>query len=202
MSSVPGQTLKLLAKFHNFSIIGEFGPNVKFDSMEGFFSRSEVNSVSVDCVAAELTFLIPPGEPYTLVEKMFMMFDFAVWIGIVITLLSAFIAIQVFNMLALNIQNFIYGRNIRTPTMNLISIFLTGGQCKIPARNFARFLLTLFIFWSLIIRTCYQSELFKYLQADLRKPIVQTIDELIEKNFTFYGSDMMFEMFLSDKKSR
>lgn len=38
------------------------------------------------------------------------------------------------------------------------------------------------------MRACYQSELFKYLQSDKRKPEVKTIVEMIERNFTFYDS--------------
>lgn len=132
------------------------------------------------------TFFIPPGDPYTQLEKMFLMFDWEVWIAIVVTLLISVVVIQITNLFSKKIQNFVYGRNIRTPTLNLQAIFLTGAQHKVPGRNFARFLLLLFVIWSLIIRTCYQSELFKYLQNDIRKPYIKTIDELIERNFTFY----------------
>jgi hypothetical protein len=33
---------------------------------------------------------------------------------------------------------------------------------------------------------CYQSTLFKFLQADMRKPRMKTVEELIENNFTLY----------------
>jgi hypothetical protein len=41
-----------------------------------------------------------------------------------------------------------------------------------------------FIWWSVIIRTCYQSTLYKNLQRDMRKPMIKTFDELNEKNFS------------------
>lgn len=133
-----------------------------------------------------MVFLIPPGEPYTTVERMFLMFDFEVWIAILVTFMVAIISIQVINLMSVKIQNFVFGKNIQTPTLNLTSTFFAGYQTKTPGRNFARFLLMLFIIWSLIIRTCYQSELFTFLQADIRKPPVATINELIERNFTVY----------------
>lgn len=59
----------------------------------------------------------------------------------------------------------------------------------------------MFIVLCLILRTCHQSMLYKLLQADLRRPELQTIDEAIDKNYTFYmfskskerlsGSDFM-----------
>lgn len=135
-------------------------------------------------------FFIPPGDRYTAFEKMFMMFELEVWIAIAVTLLIAFAVIQVINLFSYKIQDFVYGTNNRTPSLNVQSIFLTGNQFKIPGRNFARFLLMLYIIWSLIIRTCYQSKLFEYLQAGLKKPKVTTIKKMIERNFTFYGDKL------------
>lgn len=46
-------------------------------------------------------------------------------------------------------------------------------------------------FWSCFsssgASSCYQSEFFKYLQADMRKPEAKTIQEHFEKNFSFYS---------------
>jgi len=57
----------------------------------------------------------------------------------------------------------------------------------LPSSNFGRILLILFIMFSMIIRTVHQGELYSNLQSDLRKPEIQTIAELLEKNFTIYG---------------
>lgn len=139
------------------------------------------------------TFFIPPGELYTPFEKMFLPFQFEVWIGILVTLLIGFVAIQIINFTSIRVQSFVYGHNIQAPTVNLAATFLCGVQTKVPGRNFARFLLMNFIIWCLIIRTCYQSELFKYLQSDLRKPEPRTVVEMIKKNFTFYDSGFLME---------
>lgn len=128
--------------------------------------------------------LIPPGELYTPLEKLFLMFELEVWIWIAVTLLTALRTIQIVNLAPRKIQRFIYGRMVTTPTLNVFSTFLIGNQTVIPGRNFARYLLMLFIIWSLIIRTCHQSVLFKYLQQDLRKPEIQTIREIFERGFT------------------
>lgn len=134
----------------------------------------------------ELKLAVPPGELYTPLEKIFLPFDLEVWIAIVVFLLIGLATIQIINLCSIKVKNFVFGNGIRTPTVNFTEIFLSGGQFKVPRYNFARFLLTMFLIWCLIIRTCYQSEYFKNLQADKRKPQVKTFAELIERNFTFF----------------
>jgi hypothetical protein len=131
-----------------------------------------------------LTFTVPSGEPYTDLERMFLMFDKSTWICIGVTFTAALLLIQLLNFMSIWVQKFVFGRDIRTPTLNVAAIFLTGSQHRVPGRNFARFMLMMFAIWALIIRTCYQSELYKNLQGDLRKPRIQTVDELNKQNFT------------------
>ena len=148
-------------------------------------------------------FAVAPGEPYTDLERMFMMFSFELWIAIIATLGIAVFTTITLNFMSKKIRNFVVGRYIQNPTMNLFSVFLSGGQIKTPGRNFARFLLMLFIVWSLIIRTCHQSMLFELLQADLRRPPMKTLDEFFESNLTVYlsyNSYMLDEYFLERMK--
>jgi hypothetical protein len=126
------------------------------------------------------------------------MFDKATWICIGVTLVGSFFMIQLINCMSVQVQNFVVGRDIQTPTLNVANIFLNGLQHRVPGRNFARFLLIMFVIWSLTIRTCYQSELYKNLQSDLRKPRIQTVDDLIEKNFTLVYENG-FEAYISGR---
>ena len=135
----------------------------------------------------ELLFFVPPGDSYTQFEKLFLPFEYEVWLAIIGTLIIGLVTIQIINRLSKEVRNFVYGRNISTPNINLASIFLNGGQFKIPGRNFSRFLLMLFIIWCLIIRTCYQSMLFEFLQADKRKSPVKSLDEALDKNLTLFA---------------
>lgn len=157
---------------------------------------------SVTFHAISVTFAHPQGELYTQAEKMFIMFDLETWVAILVTFAISLAVIQVFNLLSVTIQNFVFGRYIRTPTMNLVSIFLNGAQHKVPGRNFARFLLTLFIIWSLIIRTCYQSKLFEFMQADKRKPPVKTIKDIVDSGFSVYfvGKTIIKQMQIGEGK--
>jgi hypothetical protein len=188
-----GRITQILAEKLNFQIDEKFAhPREKgYDTLDlldlvqvqsiAVFSKMEFSSsLYTDCI----TFTVPAGEPYTLLEKMFLMFDKETWICIGIILAGSLLVIQVINRLSVQVQNFVYGQDIQTPTLNVADIFLNGGQHRVPTRNFARFMLMLFFIWSLIVRTCYQSMLYKNLQQDMRNPILMTFAELNERNFT------------------
>lgn len=202
------KVMMILSESYNFRINYSIHHNArnathgKFDlsetTYENFNGDETVSSTTI--LSEEFLYVIPPGEPYTLLEQMFLMFDLELWVAIAVTLAMALIAVQFINVMSRKIQNFIYGRGVRTPTLNLLNIFLNGGQHRVPTRNFSRFLLVLFVTWSLIIRTCYQSLLFQYLQADLRKPMIRTVEDLVSKNFTryIYDYDLGSEAVLSE----
>lgn len=197
LSRVARNTIEILSTVRNFTVLRKyyvFTPAnhvpFRFDFIEQFIEDGVTAVPSVRLDFTVIHHAIPPGEPYSQFEKMFMMFDFEVWLAIIFTLLSALGAIQIVNLMPQSVKNVLYGSHITTPTLNLASTFLTGGQNRMPRNDFARFLLILFIIWSLIIRTCHQSMLFQYLQADLRKPRVASVKELSEKGFTFYSQRM------------
>jgi len=133
-----------------------------------------------------LYFVIPRGELYTEWEKLFLAFDLATWCLIVGTFTTAFAVVIVTKCVPRFVRNFIIGRNISSPAINILAIFFGISQNVLPNRNFARFLLMLFLIWSLIIRTCYQGLLYEYLQGDGRKPQIKTIQEMLDRNFTYY----------------
>lgn len=189
--------IETLAKVFNF----KYTEN-KINSYQTLYASDEVDLFNAPSITPDpnyfvlghtyeilqFKFLIPFGELYSPVAKMFFMFQREVWIAIAATLLFYFTVIQVINRCSITVRNFVFGRNIKTPTVNLLDNFLSGAQYKVPGRNFARFMLTLLIIWCLIIRTCYQSELFKHLQADWREPEATSLLELMERNFSFYCS--------------
>jgi hypothetical protein len=154
------------------------------ETMSTQVSISEKNLISSAVYIDSLTFIVPPGEFLTDLEKMFAAFDKKTWIAIGATFAIALVVIRIINFMSMKVQNFVFGRNVTTPTLNVFSIFLSGGQHRVPGRNFARYLFMLFITWSLIFRTCYQSMMFQNMTTDMRHPRVKTVDELVDHNFT------------------
>jgi hypothetical protein len=139
--------------------------------------------------------LFPQGEPYTQFEKMFMMFDYDVWLMIAFTFIGALLIIQIINFCSEKVKDLVFGERIRVPTINFVAIIFGLGQTVLPRKSFARFLLIMFIILCLILRTCHQSLLYTLMQAEIRKPELQTIDEAIKKGYTFIMGDNEFNVF-------
>jgi hypothetical protein len=192
-SSASREILNLLAGHLNFHLLRVEVTSLrhtaeKFDLVEISTFQAirdhESSKFSSSLFTDYVTFTVPDGEPYTQFEKMFLMFDKGTWICIGSTLVAALVVIQLISFMSIKVQNFIFGQENQTPTLSMVDIFLNGGQNKVPGTNFARYLLIVFVAWTLIIRTCYQSKLYKNLQQDMRRPKIQTVDELNEQNFT------------------
>lgn len=143
-------------------------------------------------VFRSICFAIPVGQPFDAYEKLILPFDDDVWILILLTFLIAFFTIVVLRLFHPRIRNFIIGQNISTPALNVVMIFFGISQISLPGRNFARFLTMTFILYCMIIRTAWQGKSFEFMQKDMRKPEVKSIEEMIQNNFTFYVTYRMF----------
>lgn len=60
------------------------------------------------------------------------------------------------------------------------------GQINLPGRNFARFILMMFIWFCLVMRTAFQGKQFEFMTKEKRRPDVQTIEEMIVQNFSLH----------------
>ena len=124
---------------------------------------------------ASYIFLITPGEPVTITEKLFLPFDSPTWNMLIITFGVAFLVIFIANFVA-KLRKLIFGKGIKNPGFNILHIFFGIGQMKIPDKSFSRFLLIAFIWFCLIFRTCYQSKLFEFMTSDMRNQSPLTMD--------------------------
>lgn len=129
---------------------------------------------------------VPPGEDYSVYEKLYVPFDKITWILIVFTFFAAFLTIFLLLFTKRNFRDFVIGKDVRTPSLNVLTAFFGISQVKLPSRNFSRFLLMMFIIQCLIIRTAYQGKLFEIMQKELKKPQIASIEEAIKKDFTFH----------------
>jgi hypothetical protein len=145
---------------------------------------SKYNTYVIDIEPRKI--YIPPGELYGDIEKMFLPFDTSTWIAIAVLIATCTLSILIIKLMPQEIQNAIFGSNNRSPFMNFVNIMINGSQSTNLTGNVARIILTTFMFWSLIFRTAYQSKSFEILQQLKRKPMMNTLDRLVEANFTLY----------------
>lgn len=83
-------------------------------------------------------------------------------------------------------QLFVFGHAAnRTPFLNMINVCLGGSIVSVPLWNFARTIFMLWLIGCFVLRNAYLGSLFDVLQ-NLHSPSFETVDELIDANFTLY----------------
>jgi len=132
---------------------------------------------------------VTPAEKYTPYEKFFLPFDLETWILLGSTFLLTFIIIFVINCLSKSTKNLVYGHKVETPIWNVISIFFGVSQTRLPTKNFSRFILTTFVFFCLIFRTCFQSKFFEFMTSEPRRTPPKEVEDLIDREYKVYSID-------------
>lgn len=108
------------------------------------------------------TLIVSTGETYTPLEKLFLPLDRETWI-----LVSLFYFCGIVVILFVKtcrgelLKDLIFGTNVRTPIFNMIMAIFGQSQTILPTKSFARYLLMMFIIFSMIIRTGYQGVQFE-----------------------------------------
>lgn len=130
-----------------------------------------------------IIFIIPPGRDLTPFEKLIYPFSVNVWILIVISFFIGFLVILILKRQSMKLQKFVFGMNVKNPYMNMFISFIGGTQKVLPRTNFARFLLMMFLMYSLVIRTLYQGSFYKLMQSIECHKEVQSVEEMVDKDF-------------------
>lgn len=155
---------------------------------------------TVPYISAHLIFVIPPPKDYSNYEKLVYPFSKSFWVAIVSCFIIAVFVIFFVKISSLKIQNFVFGSGIQHPYLNMFTGFIGGAQKMLPKSNFARYLLMMLLIYSLVIRAVYQGSFYHLLQSNNRHKEVETIDEMIANDFTFYIFDYTFDLFKNTEK--
>lgn len=73
--------------------------------------------------------------------------------------------------------------------------FVGVPQNVLPRRNFARFILMMFLMHLIVIRTLYQGSYLKLMQSNKHHKQVESINEMIDQNFKFYLFPWVIDVF-------
>ncbi|XP_053699479.1 uncharacterized protein LOC128746456 [Sabethes cyaneus] len=145
----------------------------------------------------DLIFAVPSGRQYSAFEKLFLPLSAGTWYVVCGFLVGALITIAFVKVQKSRVQDFVFGLNIRTPTLNLLSVLFGGSSVRCPTRNFARTLLMLWTLCTLVVRTAYQGSLYKYLQAPKNFSAPSTIDAIQREGLYFYMLDIDLQYFVN-----
>ena len=147
-------------------------------------SKLKLLDASDEYSRAEVVFVIPPGRNLMSIEKLLQPFDKTVWMSL--TILISVIIVFV-NILA---PPWVDNHKI---TFETFSILFAVSLPRLPTRSYIRILMMSFVIFSLVNQAAYQSSLFKFLQTDSKVKEVQSIDEMVEKDFHFYVYETSFD---------
>ncbi|XP_070508928.1 uncharacterized protein [Chironomus tepperi] len=207
------EMFKMMSKKSNFMPIFSIvsGTDYKFAAdfevpMIKLFAGTILNSIHGDFFATGLSinshymFAVTPTEFYNNYEKLWLPFDDVTWTLLLLTFIVAFIVIFILNFVPKRLKLLFYGGTVHSPALNVIHIFFGISQMKLPDASIPRLILMLFITFCLIFRTCYQSELFEFMTSDMRKPPPNTVEDLIDRNYTIVACNKVQRKMLMDMK--
>lgn len=151
----------------------------------GLFHQShqynEYFDVSATYYATYFCFMVPPGRPYTSIEKLLRPFQTNVWHSI----LLVFASIVVMRLFSYQITG--NRQWIESVCMEDFLRICLGVDCsRLPRTPLTKAFVMLLIFGTLILRTMYQSSLFHSLMTSHNCEPFKTIDELVDAKFTLY----------------
>jgi hypothetical protein len=112
-------------------------------------------------------FTVPIGVPYNAFDKLILPFDLGTWIWTLITFFASYATIFVVYLMKVEVRNIVFGENVEYPSLNVLAHFFELSQNVMPRRNFARFIVMMFILLSFMVRNLYLND---YLQRDMRRP--------------------------------
>lgn len=143
-----------------------------------------------------VSFVIPSGEELSGFEKLIFPFEAHVWLLTMICFFIGFVVILIVRCHQKLVQFFVFGP-IRSPYYNMMVTFVGGAQSVLPKTNFARFLLMVFLLYALVMRTLYQGAFYQLLRSNKHHKELQSIEEMVEKEYTFLSIPGMMDLFLT-----
>lgn len=187
-----GELANIFASKHNIKYNLDFEMSdrnfdIFIDTFYDFVDLSLLNGhMTTPVLFSRTTVVVTRGAPYSFFERLILPFDCATWICLIITFSVALCTIFVVYWLSEDIQKFVFGTNIRNPTLNFFQIFFAIGLVRVPGRNFARFIFIMFTLFCLIIRTAYQGKMFEFITTDVSKHTAETKLEWINMKIPIY----------------
>lgn len=166
-------------------------------------SRLKFLDATTSYLNDQIVLVVPPGREWTALEKLILPFSFSLWLLILACLLVGLFVIYIIKRQSTAIQNFVFGSGVANPYLSMLVGLIGGSQSVLPKRNFARFLLMMFLLYSVVIRTVYQGSFYHLMQSGSHDKEVQSIEEMIEKDFTFYafkGNEDAYEGIVDAKR--
>lgn len=160
-------------------------------------SRLKFFHPSLPYTRDDVIFVVPRGKELGNFEKMILPLDQSTWTVIAILYLIGYFVILIVSCQNEKVRDFVFGRNVRTPFLNIYAVYMACPMTRLPGRNFARFILMNYMLYCLVIRTSYFGAYYNFMMNVKFHKEIETIQQLIESDNDIHTyeiySDMMAE---------
>lgn len=197
------QIVKALSRSLNFSIDVIYNSSVNGyitclervtnNEAEMFIGNVLIDSTNVELMDftfpiffEQLKFIVPPGRTYTQAENLARAFDLITRTLIFIVLLLVGGTVIFISCQTRKVKMYAFGANYSNAFMDYLATIFGVGVSTSPNANLPRFIIVKFIFLCFVMRSIYQSSLYNFLQSGTRTKPVQSMDEMISKEFIFF----------------
>lgn len=136
--------------------------------------------ISQTYLQAKAIFIIPPGRPYSSIEKLFWPFDGTVWYTLIGMISTFGCVVILYHWLG------VAERHISMFQVTRIVLGLDLGRFPVSMSAMSKGLAILVMLIFLILRNVYQGSLYMFLSNRKNVTLAQSIDEMIEDGFSFY----------------
>lgn len=143
----------------------------------------------------DLIFVIPAMGEVGALQKFIYPFTTDTWILLMSCIIFGYFVIIIVKKNSKKVQNFVFGRKVKNPFLNMWIALLGTNQRPLPGRNFARFLLMNYMIMCIVLRTAYQGTMYQYIRNDYKKSEPETIDDLLRKNYNFLVLPINMDLF-------
>lgn len=166
--------------------------DISIGSLSLQLDRAFLMSETKSFISVPVIMVVPPGRNLSAFQKLIKPFSYLAWILLSTSFISTCFFIIFLRYSSKELYNFVIGKNIKNPILSLLVGIFGLSSHVLPKRNFSRFILMQFLLLCLVIRSIYQGKLFTMLQSELKEKNVETIDEVYEREMTFYTYESMY----------
>lgn len=90
-------------------------------------------------------------------------------------------------------RSFVFGDRVNYPMLNMLNVMFGGALHILPRRNFARFLLGLFLLYTLVMRNAYTGSLYQFLRTSEENQIPRNMKEMNAGDYSFMALEALSE---------
>ncbi|KAH8287429.1 hypothetical protein KR054_007110 [Drosophila jambulina] len=150
-------------------------------------ARSDLMLPSVSYMSFPIVLCIPRGGSMTPLERLTRPFRHIIWSCV---LGSLFLGLLLIGLLRLRqprvLRHLVLGRNNQRACLSMWNVLMGGLALYHPRRNFARFLLLVWLLQTLVLRAAYTGQLYLLLQdLGMRAPL-QELSEVVAQGYVFH----------------